>query len=208
MKWTQKKRNNDKKFCKGGELAAMKLESLWDEYYEHVRNFVLQKTNYHADAEDIVQTTFMKAYEGLALLKDEEKRRAWIFQIARNSIADHFRKEKRTEELPDTVILMEEEHVTDCSLEATEGMMSILTHLPDKYREALELSELQGMSQKQLSEHLDISYSGAKSRVQRGRELVKDMMASCCEIEADRYGNIVDYRVILDKPRQTKKSHR
>ncbi|WP_106406126.1 sigma factor-like helix-turn-helix DNA-binding protein [Paenibacillus solani] len=64
-------------------------------------------------------------------------------------------------------------------------MMSILTRMPDKYREALELSELQGMSQKQLSEHLNISYSGAKSRVERGRELVKEMMTSCCAIEAD-----------------------
>lgn len=73
----------------------MNLERLWDEYHEHVRNFVLHKTNHHTDTEDIVQMTFMKAYEGMARLQDEEKRRAWIFQIARNSIVDHFRKEKR-----------------------------------------------------------------------------------------------------------------
>ncbi|WP_339320106.1 RNA polymerase sigma factor SigZ [Paenibacillus sp. FSL R10-2734] len=184
----------------------MNLERLWDEYHEHVRNFVLHKTNHHTDTEDIVQMTFMKAYEGMARLQDEEKRRAWIFQIARNSIVDHFRKEKKTEALLDNVNIVEEEPVADCNSEASEGMMSILTRMPDKYREALELSELQGMSQKQLSEHLNISYSGAKSRVQRGRELMKEMMTSCCAIEADHYGNIVGYSVIHDEPKPKKKS--
>jgi len=185
----------------------MNLEQLWDEYYEHIRNFVLQKTNHHTDTEDIVQMTFMKAYEGMARLQDEEKRRAWIFQIARNSIIDHFRKEKKTEALLDNVNIVEEEPVADCNSEAAEGMMNVLTLMPDKYREALELSELQGLSQKQLSEHLNISYSGAKSRVQRGRELVKEMMTSCCAIEADHYGNIVEYSVIQDEPKSKKKSN-
>ncbi|WP_051251495.1 RNA polymerase sigma factor SigZ [Paenibacillus harenae] len=183
----------------------MNLETLWDEYHEHVRNFVRQKTNNHTDVEDIVQNVFLKAYEGIALLRDEEKVRAWVFQIARNSITDHFRKGRKTGELSDAVHIAEEEPVPDCSPEAASGMMSILARLPDKYREALDLVELKGMSQKQLSEHLDISYSGAKSRVQRGRELVKEMMVSCCEIEADRYGNIIDYRVVLDEPRRTRK---
>jgi len=184
----------------------MNVEQLWEEYHEQIRNFVWHKTNDHADTEDIVQMTFMKAYEGMARLQDEEKRRAWIFQIARNSIVDHFRKKKKTETLPDNVNLIEEESVADCNSEAARGMMNILARMPDKYREALELAELQGMSQKQLSEHLNISYSGAKSRVQRGRELVKEMMNSCCTIEADRYGNIVEYSVVHDEPKLKRKS--
>lgn len=179
----------------------MNLESLWDEYHQHVRNFVQQKISNQADAEDIVQIVFIKAYEGMPLLKDEQKRQAWLFQIARNCIVDHYRKQKKPGALADTVPLAADEPVSDYSSEAIAGMLSILTHLPDKYREALELAELNGMSQKQVSEQLDISYSGAKSRVQRGRELVKDLMNSCCRIESDRYGNIIDYRVVLDQPK-------
>ncbi len=100
--------------------------------------------------------------------------------------------------------MVEEELAADCNSEAVAGMMSILTRMPNKYREALELSELQGISQKQLSEQLNISYSGAKSRVQRGRQLVKEMMTSCCTIEADHYGNIVEYSVIHDEPKPKK----
>ncbi|PLT48059.1 RNA polymerase sigma factor SigZ [Paenibacillus pasadenensis] len=183
----------------------MKVEQLWEEYHEAVRKFVLHKTNRHPDADDIVQMTFMKAYEGLARLQDEEKRRAWIYQIARNSIVDHFRKTKRADALPEQVAMAEEEPAAACNSEAAEGMMSILARLPDKYREALELSELQGMSQKQLSEQLHLSYSGAKSRVQRGRELVREMMTSCRAIEADPYGNIIEYAVIHEEPKPKRK---
>lgn len=185
----------------------MKLESLWDEHYEEIQKFVRRRTKSDADAEDIVQNVFIKAYQGMSLLKEEDKSRAWLFQIARNCIVDHYRKARRTEPLPETMQLAQEEPMDDGdSLEAAEDMRSILSYLPEKYREALELADLKGMSQKQLSEYLNISYSGAKSRVQRGRELVKDMMNSCCKIVADPYGNIVEYRVVQDEPQVRKKA--
>lgn len=185
----------------------MKLESLWDEHYEEIQKFVRRRTKSDADAEDIVQNVFIKAYQGMSLLKEEDKSRAWLFQIARNCIVDHYRKARRTEPLPETMQLAQEEPMDDGdSLEAAEDMRSILSYLPEKYREALELADLKGMSQKQLSEYLNISYSGAKSRVQRGRELVKVMMNSCCKIVADPYGNIVEYRVVQDEPQVRKKA--
>lgn len=142
----------------------------------------------------------MKAYRHLPQLQDETKLRAWLFQIARNAIADHFRKEKPTDELPDHMPGPELAAPEDYSEEAIAYMKGVLCYLPDKYREAVELSELKGMSQKELSERLGLSYSGAKSRVQRGRDMVRELMNSCCEIQTDRYGNIIDYRVILPQP--------
>jgi len=65
--------------------------------------------------------------------------------------------------------------------------------LPDKYRDALEMSEINGVSHKEIAEELNISYSGAKSRVQRGREKLKEVLLHCCEIKADKYGNIIEY---------------
>jgi RNA polymerase sigma-70 factor (ECF subfamily) len=161
---------------------------------------VLSKINQTADAEDIVQNIFMKAHERIGQLKDDEKAKAWLFQIARNSIIDHYRKSNRTVMLTEQEELPEEELKEDYTMEAAEGMLTVMKKLPDKYRVAVELTELKGLSQKELSERLNLSYSGAKSRVQRGREIVKAMMNSCCEIEADRYGNIVNYEVVLDEP--------
>ncbi|RMG58329.1 MAG: sigma-70 family RNA polymerase sigma factor [Bacteroidetes bacterium] len=72
--------------------------------------------------------------------------------------------------------------------------------LPEPYREALWLSEMEGLSQKELAARLGISYSGAKSRVQRGREKLKAQILACCEVSADRYGNIIDFYPRHRKP--------
>ncbi|PYI50287.1 RNA polymerase sigma factor SigZ [Paenibacillus flagellatus] len=181
----------------------MTFEQLWEQYHVQVRHFVQHKTRHHPDTEDIVQNVFIKAHQRIGDVRDELKIRAWLFQIARNAIVDHFRKTKRTEELQDQLAVEDSYAEPDLETEAVAGLRNVIRRLPDKYREALELSELKGMSQKELSEHLGLSYSGAKSRVQRGRELLKAMMTSCCTIEADRYGNIMDYRVVLDEPRVT-----
>ncbi|MFK7694499.1 RNA polymerase sigma factor SigZ [Paenibacillus sp. HJGM_3] len=196
-----------------GDTRRMTFEELWEQHHDPIRNFVQDKTRYHPDAEDIVQNVFVKAYRRIDDLRDEQKMRAWLFQIARNSIIDHFRKVKRTEELQDQHSIEDRYEESDPDKEAVFGLQNVIRQMPDKYREALELSELKGLSQKKLSEQMGLSYSGAKSRVQRGREMLKEMMTSCCAIEADRYGNIVDYRVVLKElPRSIKKgtvgSHR
>lgn len=184
----------------------MTFNELWEQYNDHIRNFVQDKTRFHPDAEDIVQNVFVKAYRSIGDVRDDRKIRAWLFQIARNSIIDHFRKVKRTEELQDQYSIEDRYEEQDPAKEAVIGLKNVILQMPDKYREALELSELKGLSQKELSEKLGISYSGAKSRVQRGRELLKEMMTSCCAIEADRYGNIMDYRVVLKElPRSIKR---
>ncbi len=62
--------------------------------------------------------------------------------------------------------------------------------LPEPYREALLLTEFDGLTQQQLAEHVGISLSGAKSRVQRGREQLKTMLEECCSFEFDRRGTV------------------
>ncbi|WP_276358191.1 RNA polymerase sigma factor SigZ [Cohnella caldifontis] len=174
----------------------MVKDVLWEQHYEPIAKFVRRQTRFHPAADDIVQNVFVKAFSKMHGLQDKAKIRAWLHQIARNEIADYFRKVKKTEELPETVPVEDVYDEGDAPIrDAVEGLQNVMKFLPDKYREALELAELRGLSQKDLSERLGISYSGAKSRVQRGREMVKEMMTGCCSIEADRYGNIVDYRV-------------
>lgn len=197
---TKKETGKSEQPAAGWSQAGITPEMLWDQYYKPIAAFVARRTNRHPDTEDIVQTVFMKAYRHLPELQDPNRLRAWLYQIARNTVADHFRKEKRLDELPEQIPIVMEEKDEDTLQEAICGMKGVIPYLPDKYREAVELSELKGLSQKELSERLGISYSGAKSRVQRGREMVRDLMNSCCTIRTDKYGNIIDYRVNLSKP--------
>ena len=69
----------------------------------------------------------------------------------------------------------------------------MIAALPDPYREALILSEYQGLSQKDVADRLGISLSGAKSRVQRARRQLREMFLACCHFEMDRRGRILDY---------------
>ena len=70
----------------------------------------------------------------------------------------------------------------------------MIERLPEPYREALLLSEMEGMTQSAVAERLGISTSGAKSRVQRGREQLKAMILQCCHVDLDRRGNVLEYR--------------
>jgi RNA polymerase sigma-70 factor, ECF subfamily len=65
--------------------------------------------------------------------------------------------------------------------------------LPENYREAVILSELKGLTQKEVARLQGTSLSGAKSRVQRGRSLLKNMLAECCRLEFDHRGRLCDY---------------
>jgi RNA polymerase sigma-70 factor (ECF subfamily) len=65
--------------------------------------------------------------------------------------------------------------------------------LPSPYREAITLTELQGMSQKDAADMLGISLSGMKSRVQRGRQQIREMLQACCEIALDARGRVLSY---------------
>ncbi len=69
----------------------------------------------------------------------------------------------------------------------------MIENLPPTYRAALKLSEIDGLKQKQIAAELGLSLSGAKSRVQRGRALVGDMLTDCCRFERDHRGVMTDY---------------
>ena len=66
-----------------------------------------------------------------------------------------------------------------------------MARLPSPYREAITLTELQGLTQKDAAEMMGVSLSGMKSRVQRGRERIRAMFEACCEISLDCRGRVV-----------------
>ena len=68
----------------------------------------------------------------------------------------------------------------------------MIRQLPEKYRQAVQWSDLDGLPQQEVADRLGLSLSGAKSRIQRGRALLKDVLDQCCSFEFDRRGNVTD----------------
>ena len=143
--------------------------------------------------EDILQEVFIRVHRHLCCQPEWNKPESWFYQIARNLIIDHYRRRRETGGDP-----RKPARRTRFAGRRPEGTLALslremVDELPEPYRQALIMTEYQGLSQKQLAESLGISLSGAKSRVQRARDKLRDMLLSCCHFEFDRRGRIVDY---------------
>ena len=167
-------------------------EYIWKTYHTRLHGFIKGRVGQAAIADDILQEVFMRIHSQIDTLKDCGKIRAWIYQITRNAIIDYYRAQKKTQELPSA--LAAESQLSDQAKDDINNcLVPMIQSLPDHYREALMLSEIQGRTQKEVAEKQGISLSGVKSRVQRGRAMIKDMMLGCCHFEFDRRGNVIDY---------------
>jgi RNA polymerase sigma-70 factor, ECF subfamily len=167
------------------------LEHIWHEFAEKLGQFIRARVADPATAEDILQDVFVKIQARLDRLEDPAKLQGWLYLIARNAIIDHYRTRKETMEVPET--MPAELPPDDPELEGLKASFRRMIYsLPEAYRDAVVLTEFEGLTQKELSERLGISLSGAKSRVQRGREQLKTMLHECCTFEFDRRGKVID----------------
>ena len=170
---------------------AVTVENIWQEFSEQLRRFIRGRVSDDAAADDILQNVFVKIQKRLGQLDDASKLQSWIFLIARNAVIDHYRVRKETVEVPETLVA--ETANDDPDIEGLKvAFRRMIEALPEPYREAIVLTELEGLTQKELAERLGISVSGAKSRVQRGREQLKQALLDCCQFEFDRRGRVID----------------
>lgn len=174
-------------------------ESIWSACSSQLKAFIVKRTSDPSIADDILQDVFIKIHENIDSLRDDTKICGWAYHIANNCIIDYYRRHKvepsKSYIQPDQELGVYEDEEGSVVNEHTEiiasGLPSMISTLPAKYAEALTMVELQGLSQVQLAKQLNLSLSGAKSRVQRGRQLLKDSLMSCCHYEFDRYGTII-----------------
>jgi RNA polymerase sigma-70 factor (ECF subfamily) len=170
------------------------VEAIWKELRPQLKNFILSRVSDESAADDILQEVFIKIHSHIETLKDETKVERWIYQITRNTIIDHYRTQKIEEDIPQDIPVSDR---TPEKIDLKTGFTSIkaiIESLPQPYAQALLLTEFEGLSQKELAQRLGISVSGAKSRVQRARKMLKTKLNQCCRIEFDSHGTIVDYQ--------------
>jgi RNA polymerase sigma-70 factor, ECF subfamily len=167
------------------------LEHIWHEFADRLRKFIRSRVSDPDTAEDILQDVFVKIQTRLDQLNDPATLQSWIYLIARNAIIDHYRTRKPTVEVPES-LAVEPDTGNGEAEELKAAFRRMIFSLPEPYRDALVLTEFDGLTQQQLADRLGISLSGAKSRVQRGREQLKRMLHECCTFEFDRRGKVID----------------
>jgi len=166
------------------------VESIWNEVASQLRSFIRSRVRDHAAAEDILQDVFLKIHQKLPRLRASERVEAWVWRITRNSISDYFRKLRPTQELPAEVATAQEKAADGPDLRPC--VRRFLNELAPDYRDALVLTEWQGLTQDEMGKRLGLSSSGAKSRVQRARRQLKKLLLDCCRFELDRRGNVLE----------------
>lgn len=157
------------------------IQTIWNNFHKELLAFILNKVRNTADAEDILQEVFIKIIDNSDKINAAGNVRQYIYAMVRNAVMDYFRKIKPAAELIEKAEPLSESESENLNLKIAECCIKpFMNKLPDEYREALQLTEIENHSQKELAEKLNISYSGFKSRVQRGREMLKDMIVKCC----------------------------
>ena len=170
-------------------------ESIWEEFSKPLKNFIKRRVKNDQDVDDILQNVFYKIHNSISSLRDADKIYAWVYRIARNAVTDFYRTQKSEEdiiELSEDIISETGDELT-ANDEIAQCLIAMIKHLPEKYEQTIILTEFQNLTQKELGERMGLTVSGAKSRVQRARLKLKEMLLGCCHLEFDRLGNVIDY---------------
>lgn len=145
------------------------------------------------EVDDVRQDVLLRIFQGAPRLNDEARFGPWVYSVARNAVIDRLRAKK-----PATTDLDNVNALADDTDDEVQPLLSCVTpfvsRLPSPYREAITLTELSGLTQQQAAEIAGVSLSGMKSRVQRGRRMLKTMFEECCHLTVDGRGKVVEAR--------------
>jgi RNA polymerase sigma-70 factor (ECF subfamily) len=175
---------------------ALTTEHIWEDFHTPLHGFIRKRVPDETVAEDLLQEVFLKIHMHIEALQDTRKLESWMYQIARNAIIDFYRSTRPTISLnePEILDLPEELPDDDIISELFPCVQAMVRNLPEQDRQALVLTEYQGLTQKEFGERVGLSFSGAKSRVQRAREKLKQQLLACCHFELDCRGHVVNYQ--------------
>jgi RNA polymerase sigma-70 factor (ECF subfamily) len=174
-----------------------------------LRAFIARRVENEADVEDILQEVFLRVHRRIGSVKHVGRLRPWLFQITRNAMIDHYRATGRRKETtfgsatemeggqPATAAEAPGIDADSATLrqELSACLDPLIQLLPPRYRDAIILADLEGVTHRAAAKRLGLSISAMKSRVQRGRKRIKFLLHDCCRIQLDRSGRIVEYEV-------------
>lgn len=168
------------------------LFTAWSTCQGELLGYLRHRLPRHEDADDLLQEVFIKALRQSSRFCEIENPRAWLFQVARNALADRLRVTHPQIELPDDIPapVSEPRPVVD---DLTQCLPRVLSELSSEDRLAITFCDIEGQPQQALAAHLGITLSGAKSRLQRARKRLRQRMEAGCRVRYDEHGQVIDF---------------
>lgn len=169
----------------------MANKELYDQYHEEIYFFLLKRVNNESIAKDILQNTFLKAYENFHQLKQKSKTRAWLFRIARNEMINYYNRESDyVLRLPNSGKMVSENKSDFCCSEEFCCFDNFINELPEIYKEVIELVYKTGKKQWEAAEILKVSLPTVKARIKRAKSILTKRFKECCHYEVDEKGKL------------------
>ncbi len=122
------------------------LEEMWREFAAPLRSFLLGRVRNAADVDDLLQEIFLRVHQRIQGLRDAARLEGWLYQIARNVVVDHYRKQRPSETLTDDLGAAPDELTLDDDIDLRPAVRRMINELPAKYRDAIVLTEFRGQS--------------------------------------------------------------
>jgi RNA polymerase sigma-70 factor (ECF subfamily) len=179
----------------------------WRPFVDGLHRFIRSRVP-AADAEDVLQDTLLRLHDASGSLRDADRAEAWVFSIARRTIADFYRDRERgpeetpvgrapaeaTDDPPATENLSGYDGPHDVHEEVLSWLRPMAEELPEKYRRPLVRADFEGATHQEVADDLGLTRSGATSRIRRARATLRERLQRCCEVEFGPEGRAVAFR--------------
>jgi len=166
------------------------VRASWQQLSDRLGAFIARRVR-PEDVDDVRQDVLLRIHTSAGRLDDESRFGPWVYAIARNAIVDRLRRKSIA-----SGALTFDPPAEPPGSGAEPLLLNCVTpfvaRLPADYREAITLTELRGLSQQEAADIVGISLSGMKSRVQRGRKMLRQMFEECCDLTIDGRGRVID----------------
>ena len=182
-------------------VPAVDLSEVFRQYREPIRGYVRSLVRNPEEAEEITQETFLRAHRKLSGLQDPARISPWLYRIATNISYDRLRRSARqpyvdslsepkvaasepVDREPRLDLLIDQGEMSSCVREYIEA-------LPDTYRAAILLHDVEGLSNPEIARLLGVSLATAKIRVHRARKKLREALGRGCDFSRDERGVFV-----------------